>query len=79
MKKLTKISAKDFKDGVCPICKSNGVVYSDTELFSDEAIADWECQKCNSYGSVSFKLAFSTYNNTYDGENGDEIEIVEDN
>jgi hypothetical protein len=69
---------KDF--GICPFCKSDGVVYSDIELFGDEAIAHWECQKCNSYGSASasFELAFFTYNSAYDGENGDKIEIVEE-
>lgn len=73
-----KIYKKDFKKNVCPVCGSKQIQHSNKEFYAGghEILADWNCLKCGSYGSLTYKLSFSTYNNAYSGENDDEIEII---
>lgn len=76
MQKPKVVYEKDFKEKMCPVCKSKKIRYSNYELLSKEVLADWDCSECNSYGSLSYGLSFLTYNNAQSRNDGEEIEII---
>lgn len=73
----TTISKSELKENICPLCGHNKLRYSSYEILKSiqEVLVDWTCPKCHAYGSIDFKLTFSSYLSIYN-EKEKQIEIL---
>ena len=54
-----KTNKQKHQPGICPICGSDEMTYSDTHKEDDWYWYDWRCDKCNSTGTEDYELSFT--------------------
>ena len=71
------INRNKTKEGICPLCGHKQINYSNYDIMKStkEVLVDWTCPRCHAYGSVDFKLTFSSFFNIFNEEQK-EIEIL---
>ena len=71
MKKLT------VKEGVCPLCGKDSVVYLDSDLQDDFYSYECECESCGATWNEDYSLTFVGLSRVCT-ENGEEVADVVD-